>query len=294
MLSRLLIILLWLPVMVRAESSGQSVPGSWAKAAQPDHAQVDTIQALLKNRQPGAGQQSKLPATPKAWAKVVPDKAQKTAIQKLWDQRQNDPQSQALREQARALVDYTQTEQYQQKMDALIGQVFPDQAKARASRRATSERLYLFVSSSIPMDVLRRYAHQVEGVPGAMMVLRGFINGATKIKPTVDFVGKLLKRDPDCQGARCKRIRAPVIVDPNLFRRYGIKRVPAVVTVSGLQTDGSCSEGNTEVVKIRGHHVSYGDVPLLTHLASLAEQGDAIAASYVELIDPDGVKNGSY
>lgn len=235
------------------------------------------------------------PLVNKEWASIVPDKQQVKALQQQWQQVQKSAQSQAMRQQAKALAEYTQTEAYQKKMDDLIGQVFPKQAEARAARRATSERLYLFISSSMPLEVLRRYAQQAEGLPGAMLVLRGFVNGASRIRPTVDFMANVLTRDPGCRGARCRRYRTQVIVDPNLFRRYHIERVPAVVTVAGLQTDGSCSEGNAEVVKVADQHVSFGDAPLLTHLAALVEQGDAVAMNYQHQIDPEGVQeDGRY
>ncbi len=246
--------------------------------------------SILLIGQASAGGQDAL--VRKEWSSIAPDQAQIEALRKRFARNTKGP---AMREKAQALVDYTHTDAYQKKMDALIGQVFPKQAQARAARRATRERLYLFISSSMPMDVLRRYAKQAEGLPGAMMVLRGFVGGAGRIKPTVDFMSKVLLRDPGCHGARCRRIRTEVIVDPNLFRRYHIERVPAVVTVAGLQTDGSCSEGNSKVVKIAGKHVSFGDAPLLTHLSALAESGDAVAMTYVQQLDPEGTKdNGRY
>lgn len=232
---------------------------------------------------PGIAFAAELPSIDLKGAPLQPDAAwvKKIETDQAW---RKNPFAQQMERQAQKVYDYTQTPAYQKKMDALIGEVFPEQARARAAARESGERLYLFVSSSVPERVLRRYAMQLDGLPGAMMVLRGFIGGATHIKPTIEFIARVLQRDPDCLGARCRRYRTQVIVDPMLFRRYEVARVPAIVTAGGLVTDGSCSEGNAGVVKVASHEASMGDAPVITHLAALRDGGDVVAERYLQYI----------
>lgn len=198
-----------------------------------------------------------------------------------------NPYRTSMRQKAQDMVDYTRSEAYQQRMDALIGQVFPKQASARRKARHADDgyRLYLFISSSIPVAVLRRYARQLEGIPGAVMVMRGFVQGATRMGPTARFVRRVLTRDAECKEPTCPRWHTPLVVDPVLFQRYRIYRVPAVVTVGGLQKTGDCSEGNEDVVRVAVQHRSLGDAPVRAHLEQLAEQGDRVAEIYLQRFD---------
>ena len=132
------------------------------------------------------------------------------------------------------------------------------------------ERIYIFVSSSMPMETLRNYAADAAALRDnkVSIVLRGFIGGMTKIMPTSNFVFETLKTDPGCQlsaGQSCSVRAVNMEVDPMLFRRYGISRVPAVVYVRGLKTNSpDGSEGNSE------HIVQSGEVYRIWGDASLS------------------------
>ena len=93
--------------------------------------------------------------------------------------------------------------------------------------------------------------------------MRGFIGGAKYIKPTLRFVKDLLLEDPGCDPLKstCRTYNTAVIIDPMLFERYHITRVPAFVyaTVSGLK-DPEKSEGLESNINIRAFHTVYGDV----------------------------------
>lgn len=190
-----------------------------------------------------------------------------------------------MQEKAAKLYKYTQSVEYQRRMKEVISRVFPEEAQRRKKARTPQQRLYLFISSSVPMHVLRRYAHQISRLPGATMVMRGFVNGATRIAPTVQFIRKLLSKEPNCHKTDCEKIPAAIIIDPYLFRRYSIERVPAVVVADGVQGNGTCTEGNTENVKVRDYAVSYGDAPIRTHLAAMAEEGHSVADVYLHMIE---------
>jgi type-F conjugative transfer system pilin assembly protein TrbC len=128
-----------------------------------------------------------------------------------------------------------------------------------------NERIYVFLSSSIPTETLRRYT----GAAGALgdrnvrFVMRGFIGGAKYIKPTLRFVRDLLLEDPNCDPLRstCRTYNTAMIIDPMLFERYHITHVPAFVyaTLSGPK-DPEKSEGLESNINIRAFHTVYGDV----------------------------------
>lgn len=97
------------------------------------------------------------------------------------------------------------------------------------------ERIYIFVSSSVPKDTLRNYAKDIDrlGQPRMSIVMRGFVGGMTKVRPTLEFLRGVLFKDENCDSDKCEAYRAPVLVDPLLFRRYGIEAVPAIVYSKG-------------------------------------------------------------
>jgi type-F conjugative transfer system pilin assembly protein TrbC len=140
-------------------------------------------------------------------------------------------------------------------------------AKA-AGRLAPDERIYVFVSASLPMETLRNYAADIAGSGEAklVMVLRGFVGGARQIGPTARFTEQVLRHDPGCepQGANsCAARSVPILVDPLLFRRYGIERVPAVVYARGVSVlDADQSEGRPENATAGTHFAVYGDAGL--------------------------------
>lgn len=150
---------------------------------------------------------------------------------------------------------------------------------------APGDRLYLFVSSSLPAATLRRYALDLarlgtatasgQDAPApaiaASMVLRGFIGGGSRMGPTLRFVHTALRLDPACDRPDCAVRAVDVQVDPLLFRRYGIERVPALVYATGWQASGMCSEGTERGATVGSTQVVYGDANLGYLLERLAE-----------------------
>lgn len=129
------------------------------------------------------------------------------------------------------------------------------------------ERIYVFVSSSMPLSTIRNYAASVArlGDPNVVLVMRGFVEGMTKIQPTIRFIGSVLQRNLDCNPTEgeCEMMPASLAVDPLLFRRYGIDRVPAVVYARGVKAeDAALSEGDSKNTSIGENHTVYGDARL--------------------------------
>ncbi len=155
-------------------------------------------------------------------------------------------------------------------MDAAGGVPGNNKGQAGHTRHGTAilkedERIYIFVSSSVPKETLRNYARTLDGLGQHRMliVMRGFVGGMTKVKPTLEFFRGVLFKDENCDSDKCEAYRAPVLIDPLLFRRYGIEAVPAVVYARGVRfTDSTVSEGVKAGVETGDYYVLYGDAAL--------------------------------
>lgn len=112
--------------------------------------------------------------------------------------------------------------------------------------------VFLFVSSSVPLSTLRHYVDASSRISGnVVFVLRGFVGGGKKVRPTLDFVRSFLPLE---EGSP---VPAEVVVDPLLFRKYRIEMVPAVVFDPSLRMEeihSPAGEGDFYVV--------YGDASL--------------------------------
>jgi type-F conjugative transfer system pilin assembly protein TrbC len=143
----------------------------------------------------------------------------------------------------------------------------PDVASAMAGELPANERIYIFISSSMPKKTLRNYVRDVARLrdPNVKLVMRGLIGGVKYIKPTMRFVSGILLKDPDCdpEKSRCERYAAGVNVDPLLFRRYGIDKVPTIVYARNVTVlDMEMSEGMERNMTQGESYTIHGDVAL--------------------------------
>jgi len=131
------------------------------------------------------------------------------------------------------------------------------------------EKIYILVSSSVPLDTLRNYARDMDklGEPGMYMVLRGFIGGGEKIRPTLKFIRKVVLKDKDCSGLNCKAYAVRMDIDPRIFRKYGVDVVPAIVYESE-KGDG---------------YLLYGDMSLEGALLKINKQAKSVALDCLAL-----------
>ena len=193
--------------------------------------------------------------------------------------------------EAGKLLEYYQSEAFRRKYEAEIERlkrtVFKDtidsyygdssgaeKGSAKGGTLPGNERIYLFISSSVPIGTLRNYARDLDrlGDPNVFMVLQGFVGGMKRVKPTMDFVLKIITEDADCdiQKNKCSAYRANVKIDPLLFRKYGITRVPAAVYVPDVRImDATLSEGMEGNAKTGDHYVLHGDASLAYMLETL-------------------------
>ncbi len=106
-----------------------------------------------------------------------------------------------------------------------------ERQKVKFSRIGAHDKLFIFISSSMPMSEIRQYVKTAAllNETDIQFVIRGFIGGVKYIKPTIRFFYKAVKVDPYCKGLRCKMYNVSFDVNPLPFRKYHIDRVPAFV-----------------------------------------------------------------
>lgn len=153
----------------------------------------------------------------------------------------------------------------------------PEQAVA-PSRLKDDERIYVFISSSMPLETIRTYAAAIgryNDPKKMVLVMRGFIGGMQKIGPTTNFIADVLKQKSTCDiasGEQCQMVNANVQVDPILFRRYGIGEVPATVYAKGVRVNNlDQSEGNDDV-SVGSFWTVYGDASLEYNLDRIRQE----------------------
>ena len=128
------------------------------------------------------------------------------------------------------------------------------------------ERLYIFISSSVPVSTLRTYVSVIDQLkdPRVFLVMRGLVDGIGSMTPTIKFFGKLLAKDINCDvlAQKCESYTAQISIDPHLFPKYGIENVPAVAYVKGVNlVDAGRSEGEAENLNgTQNAYIVYGDV----------------------------------
>lgn len=143
-----------------------------------------------------------------------------------------------------------------------------------------SERLYVFVSSSIPLVALRAMATDLARLkdPNVVIVLRGFVGGAKLIGPTSTLVAKIITDDPDClTSGKSDFSMKPIniVIDPLLFRRYGIERVPAIAFVRNVIVKNTeASEGIEENADSGDAWIVYGDASIPYSIELLRRETD--------------------
>jgi len=153
------------------------------------------------------------------------------------------------------------------------------------------ERVYLFVSSSMPEATIRAYVRDIARLndPNIIIVMRGFIGGMDRFQPTMEFITNMQKKDRSCTGPDCAMYAVPFDIDPNLYRRFKPVQVPALVYAQGVTVQGEGSEGfdaKGSNVPTNPWWVIYGD-SALSYLFSRvsAASGSAVLADFNEILN---------
>lgn len=110
---------------------------------------------------------------------------------------------------------------------------------------AQDEKVYLFLSSSIPDDTVRSYLEAVEKLndQNIFLLMKGYVPGER-----TKYLVRITKKDQNCvdqlqreKPVVCERFENPIKIKPALFDRFEITRVPAL-----------CHEKNKATCKITG------------------------------------------
>ena len=157
------------------------------------------------------------------------------------------------------------------------GDKTPEKRKNNTGQQklAGDERIYLFISSSLPMQTIHNYVVSVAKMddPNIKVVIRGFVNGMKEIGPTIAFISDAISRDSSCDSSRqeCPVYPVNISVDPQLFRKHNITKVPAVVFAKGVSVEvPSRSEGGSGAKNASSVTV-YGDASLEYILGKIAQ-----------------------
>lgn len=111
------------------------------------------------------------------------------------------------------------------------------------------ETIYLFLSSSVPVETIHAYLATIAsvGAPNVIPVMFGLVNGLAEVKASTKFYNRIVQEDLTCRDVMhpqklCQRFELEIKVNPTLFTKYGITQVPAVVYES--ETDAFVIEGD--------------------------------------------------
>jgi len=99
---------------------------------------------------------------------------------------------------------------------------------------AETEKVYLFLSSSIPEASFQGYMAYLEGVPEIVPVMKGVVGGIGKEnkKERIRWWSQVLKKDTTCKMTAekpCDLIKPAVSIKPTLFNQYSITEVPTLI-----------------------------------------------------------------
>ena len=116
-----------------------------------------------------------------------------------------------------------------------------DDPKEKTSQLATSEHLYLFLSSSMNEDSLRRLLAGIAGLGGEQIVpvFAGLPHGLDDWPGNTRFFQQVLQKEPTCRDTAantCERLQVGLQINPALFRQYAVTAVPTLVYDNGSRT----------------------------------------------------------
>jgi type-F conjugative transfer system pilin assembly protein TrbC len=121
-------------------------------------------------------------------------------------------------------------------------------------------RLIICISSSVPKETIKTYFKDFEKLgTDVLFVMNGFVGNNPKyIQPTLKYIKDLLKYgngDKDLYNIR-------VDINPKIFRKYSIKRVPATIFVKNYnpysEIQGNSASGDNHLDEETAY-ISYGD-----------------------------------
>ncbi|ADW16346.1 Type-F conjugative transfer system pilin assembly protein TrbC [Desulfobulbus propionicus DSM 2032] len=148
--------------------------------------------------------------------------------------------------------------------------------KQQTSQLATSEHLYLFLSSSMGEDALRRLLAGTArlGDEQVVPVFAGLPHGLDDWPSNTRFFQRVLQKEPTCRDTdanSCERVQVPLRINPVLFRQYGVTEVPTLVYDNGSRAWSVQGEAQLAVLLERIHKAA--DSPALAGLIASLRGG---------------------
>ena len=116
-----------------------------------------------------------------------------------------------------------------------------DDPEEQAGPLAASEHLYLFLSSSMNEDALRRLLAGIDSLGDEQIVpvFAGLPHGLDDWPGNTRFFQRVLQKEPTCRDTAantCERLQVALKINPALFRQYQISAVPTLVYDNGSRT----------------------------------------------------------
>ena len=128
------------------------------------------------------------------------------------------------------------------------------------------ERLIIAISSSVSKETIKEYFSSLEdSYTDVVFVMNGFIGNNVKyLKPTMEYISDLLvKSETQDKMDKDNRYLHRVDVNPKIFRKYNLKKVPAVVFIKNynpfLEQQGSSWDDDKKDNSLEEIYISYGD-----------------------------------
>ncbi|WP_233981869.1 type-F conjugative transfer system pilin assembly protein TrbC [Pectobacterium versatile] len=184
------------------------------------------------------------------------------SAQRASEQAQRVIQQTSSQESAQQIFDISHSDEFKSKQHELQTQVWNAAGLTKPLNEETDDgpklaktQLVMFVSSSMPLQTLRAYARDL-GKVGGVMVFRGPVGGMSRITETVQLSRSILFLNPDCNNSRCKSFNTEILIDPVLFKEYGIDRVPALIYQPDININSYC-DGLERMNK--ASEIIYGD-----------------------------------
>ena len=151
-----------------------------------------------------------------------------------------------------------------------------DDPRQQTSQLATSEHLYLFLSSSMNEDALRRLLAGTArlGDERIVPVFAGLPHGLNDWPGNTRFFQRVLQKEPTCRDTAantCERLQIALRINPALFRQYGVTEVPTLVYDNGSRT--WTVQGEAELVVLLERMNTAANSPVLDSLIASLRGG---------------------
>ena len=151
-----------------------------------------------------------------------------------------------------------------------------DDPKQQTCQLAATEHLYLFLSSSMGDDSLRRLLAGIAGLGGEQIVpvFAGLPHGLGDWPGNTRFFQRVLQKEPTCRDTAantCGRLQVSLRINPALFRQYEVTAVPTLVYDNGSRT--LSVQGEAELVVLLERMNTAANSPVLDSLIASLRGG---------------------